>query len=122
MFQIFENSSAPIRLKYRRVPPKSLWSFLWSCTKGLRPYMAAVTVTAGVIGLIEALLFAMMGKLVDWLAKTEPAQLWDKHAGGLILLFGLLAISPIMVSAFAFVKHQTIMGSFRCGCAGTFTA
>ena len=112
MFQVFEKLVSTYPAEVPAVPPKSLWSFLWSCTKGLRPYMAAVTVTAGVIGLIEALLFAMMGKLVDWLAKTEPAQLWDKHAGGLILLFSLLAISPIMVSAFAFVKHQTIMGNF----------
>ncbi|MBL8308784.1 MAG: ABC transporter ATP-binding protein [Burkholderiales bacterium] len=112
MFQRFENLVSTYPDDVPPAPPKSLWPFLWSCTQGLRPYMAAVTVTAGVIGLIEALLFAMMGRLVDWMAKTEPAQLWEKHADGLILLFGLLIASPVLVSVFAFFKHQTIMGNF----------
>jgi len=112
MFALFERLVHPYPDDTLAEPPKSLWAFLWACTKGLRPYMLAVTITAGVIGLIEALLFAMMGRLVDWLAKTEPAQLWAQHSSGLILLFGLLVASPILVSCFAFVKHQTIMGNF----------
>jgi ATP-binding cassette subfamily B multidrug efflux pump len=112
MYQVFEKLVHPYPEDAPLAPPKSLWAFLWACTRGLRPYMAAVTVTAGIIGLIEALLFAMMGRLVDWLAKTEPAQLWDKHGDGLMLLVGLLVVSPVMVSMFAFVKHQVIMGNF----------
>ena len=112
MYQVFEKLVHPYPDDAPTAPPKSLWAFLWACTRGLRPYMAAVTVTAGIIGLIEALLFAMMGRLVDWLAKTEPAQLWEKHSDGLILLVTLLVVSPVMVSMFAFVKHQVIMGNF----------
>ena len=112
MYQVFEKLVHPYPDDAPTVPPKSLWAFLWACTRGLRPYMAAVTVTAGIIGLIEALLFAMMGRLVDWLAKTAPAQLWEKHGDGLVLLFVLLVVSPVMVSMFAFVKHQVIMGNF----------
>ncbi len=112
MYQVFEKLVHPYPDDAPTAPPKSLWAFLWACTRGLRPYMAAVTVTAGIIGLIEALLFAMMGRLVDWLAKTEPAQLWEKHGDGLVLLVVLLVVSPVMVSMFAFVKHQAIMGNF----------
>ncbi len=112
MFQVFEKLVGTYPDEVPATPPNSLWPFLWACTRGLRPYIFAVTCTAGAIGVIEALLFAMMGRLVDWMAKTEPAQLWVQHAGGLMLLFGLLVASPILVSVFAFVKHQTIMGNF----------
>jgi ATP-binding cassette, subfamily B, multidrug efflux pump len=112
MYQVFERLVYPYPDDTPAAPPKSLWAFLWQSTRGLRPYMAAVTFAAGVIGLIEALLFAMMGRLVDWLAKTEPAKLWDEHRNGLILLFALLVVSPVMVSMFAFFKHQSIMGNF----------
>ena len=112
MYQVFERLVQPYPDDELVVPAKSLWPFLWQCTRGLRPYMAAVTFAAGVIGLIEALLFAMMGRLVDWLTKTDPAKLWETHRDGLILLFVLLAVSPVMVSVFAFFKHQSIMSNF----------
>ncbi|MBS0312648.1 MAG: ABC transporter ATP-binding protein [Proteobacteria bacterium] len=112
MFKYFERLVETYPRESPSVVPNGLWPFLWSCTRGVRPYMVVVTLTAGLIGLIEATLFAMLGRLVDWLAKTEPAQLWTQHREGLLLLFGLLIASPVLVSVFAFYKHQVIMGNF----------
>jgi len=112
MYQFFERLVHPYPDETPVAPPKSLRAFLWECTRGLRPYIFAVTFAAGFIGLIEALLYAMLGRVVDWLAKTGPSQLWAEHSGGLLLLIGLLVLSPVMVSMFAFFKHQAIMGNF----------
>ena len=112
MYQFFERLVDPYPDEMPVAPPKSLRAFLWECTRGLRPYILVMTVAAGVIGLIEALLYAMLGRVVDWLTKTEPSRLWDEQRGGLLLLIGLLIASPVMVTMFAFVKHQTIMGNF----------
>ncbi|MBT9527712.1 MAG: multidrug ABC transporter ATP-binding protein, partial [Rhizobacter sp.] len=57
-------------------PPKAFFAFLWAGTRGLRPYLLALTVLSAGIGAFEALLFSMMGSIVDWLGKVEPSQLW----------------------------------------------
>ena len=112
MYQFFERLVDPYPDETPVAPPKSLRAFLWECTRGLRPYMFMMTFAAGIIGLIEALLYAMLGRVIDWLAKTEPSRLWEEQRSGLLLLVGLLIASPVMVTMFAFVKHQTIMGNF----------
>lgn len=112
MYQFFERLVEPYPDEAPVAPPKSLSAFLWECTRGLRPYIAVMTCAAGMIGLIEALLYAMLGRVVDWLAKTEPSRLWQEQRPGLLILIGLLVLSPVMVTMFAFVKHQTIMGNF----------
>jgi ATP-binding cassette, subfamily B, multidrug efflux pump len=112
MYSFFERLVDPYPDEAPVAPPKSLRAFVWDCTRGLRPYILLMTLTAGIIGLIEALLYAMLGRVVDWLAKTDPSKLWDEQRSGLLLLVGLLIASPVMVTMFAFVKHQTIMGNF----------
>lgn len=112
MFQLFEKLVDPYPDATPLVPPKSLREFLWACTDGLRPYMLAVTISAGLIGLIEALLFSMVGRVVDWLAKSTPSRLWADHSGGLLALIAILLASVLLVSTLAFFKHQVIMGNF----------
>ena len=40
--------------------------FLWACSKGLRAYLLVTTFLTALIGAFEALLFSMMGSIVDW--------------------------------------------------------
>jgi hypothetical protein len=37
----------------------------------VRPYIAAMTLMTAIIGVFEALLFAALGRIVDWLAKSS---------------------------------------------------
>ena len=46
----------------------------------MRPILLGMTLCTAVIGAFEALLFAMLGHVVDWLAAVEPAQLWARSA------------------------------------------
>ena len=54
----------------------------------------------------------MLGQLVDWLATTEPSQLWATHRQQLLLLAGVLAASPLVVWAFALLKYQVLFANF----------
>jgi len=85
VFRWFENRVTP----YPEAPPPPLptgfFAFLWACSQGLRPYILAMTLCTAVIGAFEALLFAMLGRIVDWLAKVAPSRLWTeerRHAVG----------------------------------------
>ena len=93
-------------------PPARFLPFVWAGTQGLRGFIAGMTVLTALVGAFEALLFAVLGRLVDWLAATPPAQLWSERGGTLLALAAVLLASPLVVAAHTLLKHQTLAGNF----------
>ncbi|MDX1914580.1 MAG: ABC transporter ATP-binding protein [Methylophilus sp.] len=112
MFRWFENLVHPFPEKEFSTPPKSFWAFVWSCTEGMRPYILCMTILTGFIGAFEALLFAMMGKVVDRLSQIVPQVLWSYHLKDLLLLVGILLFSTVVIWLQTLLKHQTLAGNF----------
>ena len=112
MFNWFENLLSAFPSNEIALPPKSLWQFLWASTKGMRPYLLCLTVFTGLTGAFEALLFAMMGKVVDWLALIPPTELWVRQGQHLIWLSIALMLSVVFILMQTLFKHQTLAGSF----------
>ncbi|HSY97291.1 MAG TPA: multidrug ABC transporter ATP-binding protein, partial [Steroidobacteraceae bacterium] len=112
MFQYFEKLVSP----YPNTPPPPLphgfFAFLWACARGARRYIAAMTVLTAAIGVFEALLFSMLGHVVDWLAKVEPSRLWTEQRGHLLLLAAILTGSIILIGLQSLLKQQTLAGNF----------
>ena len=61
------------------LPPRGFGPFVWACSHGLRRYIALMTLLTAAIGVFEALLFAMLGRIVDWLGPLQPGRLWAEH-------------------------------------------
>ncbi len=78
----------------------------------MRGYILGMTLCTAAIGAFEALLFAMLGRVVDWLAQVPPALLWQQERTQLLLLAGILLASPLVVAVQTLLKHQTLAGSF----------
>lgn len=95
-----------------KVPPRRFWGFIALATRGVRGYLLGMTLLTAVIGAFEALLFALMGKLVDWLSQVPPAQLWAQYGGSLLALAGLLLLSTLLLGVQSLIKHQTLAGNF----------
>ncbi len=112
MLHWFENRLNPFPSNEIGPPPPALWPFMWSCTQGSRTLIFAMTFFTAIIGGFEALLFAVMGKLVDWLSKTSVDLLWVTEKQHLLLLVGLLLLSPILITLQTFIKHQALAGNF----------
>ncbi len=112
LFRWFENRVTPYPESAPEAPPKNFFAFLWACSEGLRPYILAMTLCTAVIGAFEALLFAMLGRVVDWLAAVEPARLWTEQRGSLLLLAAILAASPVVVALQTMLKHQALAANF----------
>jgi ATP-binding cassette, subfamily B, multidrug efflux pump len=108
----FENLVTPYPDGAPKTPPAGFFGFLWACSDGLRPYIFAMTACTAVIGAFEALLFAMMGRMVDWLADVAPSRLWTEERHTLILLGGVLAGSVLLVALQTILKHQTLAANF----------
>jgi ATP-binding cassette subfamily B multidrug efflux pump len=112
VFALFERLVDPYPDATPSAPPRAFFAFLWWCSKGLRKYLLATTLLTAGIGAFEALLFSMMGAIVDWLAKVEPARLWTDHGDRLLLLAGVLAASLALVALQSTIKQQTLFGNF----------
>ncbi|XAH25838.1 ABC transporter ATP-binding protein [Xylophilus sp. GW821-FHT01B05] len=112
MFDFFERRLDPYPATDPTPPPNSFPRFVWACTAGLRGWILALTLLTAAIGAFEALLFAMLGRVVDWLGHTAPARLWAEQGSTLWLLGGVLAGSVVLVGLQTVVKHQTLAGNF----------
>lgn len=112
MLHWFEKRLNPFPVDEIAPPPASMRQFLWASTQGLRPYMLGMTLFTGATGAFEALLFAMMGQVVDWLAVIPPSQIWVQEGRHLIMLSIVLMCSVVFILMQTLFKHQTLAGNF----------
>ncbi len=111
MFGFFERFVDPYPDDTPTAPPKGLFAFVWACTRGMRGYVLAMALFTAAIGAFEAVLFAMMGQLVDWLAAAPPADLLKLH-GGTLAVLALVLLSSIAIAGLqSLLKHQALSGN-----------
>ena len=112
MFRWFEKLLNPFPEAPIAPPSRGFWSFAWSCTAGLRGPMLAMTLLTATIGAFEALLFGVLGKMVDWLSQVPPEQLWVQERDRLLMLVAVLVGSVVLVALQTLIKHQSLAGNF----------
>lgn len=112
MYPLFEKLLHPYPEAEPRELPRNFFSFVWACTTGLRGYLAALAVLSAAISTWEAWLFAVLGRVVDWLANRDPALLWSQESGTMWAFVVLLFASVPLVGLHTFVKHQTLAINF----------
>ncbi len=112
MFRIFERLLHPYPEAEPALPPQGFFEFVWACTRGLRGYIAGLSLLSASIAAYEAWLFALLGRIVDWLGHIEPAVLWEQQGPTLLLLGAVLAASTFLVALQTIVKHQTLAINF----------
>ena len=94
-------------------PPRGFFAFLWACSRGLRKYLLATVMLTGAIGAFEALLFAFLGNIVDWLAKVEPAQLWTQEKQRICCCSAACSRrASLLVALQSTIKQQALFGNF----------
>ena len=114
LFRFFENRlpafpESPMPLPS---PRDGLLRFLWACTKGLRGWLLLFMILSAGIGIYEAMLFAWIGDIVDWLGIYTPQNLWTEKGDMLLLMFAVMLISPFWIALSSFIHFQTLQGVF----------
>ena len=112
MLSFFEKRVDPYPAGDPATPPQGFAAFLWSATQGMRPLILGMTLCTAAIGMFEALLFAMLGNVVDWLTQTPMDELWERQRTNMLLLGGILLASPLLVLVQTLIKHQALAGNF----------
>jgi ATP-binding cassette, subfamily B, multidrug efflux pump len=93
-------------------PPATFFAFLWEGSRGVRPWLAAVTLLTACLGAFEALLFSMMAHVVDVLSTVKPAELFTQQGATLKLLAVVLAASVGLTALQALFKYQGVFSNF----------
>ncbi len=112
VFQWFEGLVQPFPPAVLHRLPSRFWPFMWACSQGMRGYILLMTVLTACIGAFEALLFALMGKVVDKLTATQADQLWSQQQQVLLLVAAILIGSTLVILVQTLLKHQTLAGNF----------
>ena len=107
-FRFFEKLLHPYPTTEPAVPPGSLVAFVWACTQGVRGKIAVMALLTAAMSVIEVSLFAVLGRIVDWLGNQPPATLWQDRGTTLVWLAVLLVVSIGVVALQTTVKHQTL--------------
>ena len=112
MFKYFESRLPPYPPAEPHLPPKDFMAFVWDCTRGLRSYVVAMAALSAAIAVFEALLFAVLGHVVDWLSTVAPHALWAEHKGAILGIVALLMGTLVLVSWQTSLKHQVLAINF----------
>jgi ATP-binding cassette subfamily B multidrug efflux pump len=113
MFGLFEKLIDPFPPQSPDRPPTGIYAFCRHYTLGMEPWLALMAFLTAVTAVAEALLFGILGQLVDWLASSAPETFiedtWEPLAAMSIFI---LVFIPATTGLRSLVVHQTLMGNF----------
>lgn len=112
IFHFFETRLNPYPDNHIPLPKSGLLKFLWACTQGLRGWLLLLMCFTALIGMYEALLFAWIGKIVNWLGQYTPQLLLVEKGDTLLLMVGVMLLSPLVVSLNSLIHFQVLRGVF----------
>ncbi len=114
MFRIFENLVDPYAAyDVSDTPPRRLWPFLKEYVVPFR-WVFAATGSLSVVGAFaDVALLWYMGRLVDLLAESGPAEAWASHGVEMILVaLAIVILRPLVLVANVALLHNTILPNF----------
>lgn len=112
IFSWFESRIDPYPEAAPKTPEKGLWRFVWSSMTGVRKWIAALAALTAGIGIMEALVFQFMGKIVEWLGKYAPTELFAEKGWELAAMAAMMVFSVAWAFAASNVRLQTLQGVF----------
>ncbi len=113
MFGFFERRINPFPPEHPTEPPKGLYQFCRHYTRGIEPYLILMGVLTTCLAVSEALLYGILGQMVDWLTERDSQNfLQDEWQTLLGMSVFILVFIPIIVLLHSLVIHQTLIGNF----------
>ena len=114
MFRFFENLVDPyVDYAETDAPPRRLWPFVWRYSQPFKRMFGWATLLSIAVAAIEVGLIFYMGRVVDILTGSAPAEVWQTHGPELIAaaLFVLL-LRPLVQAADVLVLNNTLLPNY----------
>jgi len=113
MFGFFERLINPFPAQKPQRPPKGLYEFCRYYTRGMEPWLLVMAGLTVVTAVSEAMLYAILGQIVDWLASSDPTTFFEDSWLQLVsMTVFILLFIPMVTAIQSLVVHQTLMGNF----------
>ena len=113
MLQWFEKLVDPYPSKGLNEPlPTRFFPFVWQAATGVRRYLLLLVLCTAGAASFEAVLYAKIGDLVNWLSKSQPETFLAEHTQNLTLLTGILLANILFASMQSIIKHQILYSTF----------
>lgn len=113
MYKLFENLIDPFENTSLDVPPKGFWAFCWFYTKPVWPILAAVSVVAALVAILEVMIFTFLGDMVTWLSEQNAETFFSDNAWQLAWMgLVVLVFLPVVSFLFEVLFHQGLMGTY----------
>ena len=92
--------------------PKQFFPFVWQSAYGVRRYLLLLIILTAATASFEAIFFAQIGHLVDWLTQSNRDNFLHNHQQNLIILSMFLLGNIVFASLQSIVRHQILYSSF----------
>ncbi|PWW46242.1 ATP-binding cassette subfamily B multidrug efflux pump [Melaminivora alkalimesophila] len=112
LFRFFEERLPPYPAAEPLAPPRGFFAFLWACTQGMRGWIALLMLTSSLLAVYEALLFAIMGRVVDWLSQVPLQGFWQSQGPVVLVIAAALLASVPLLALHTSVMHQVLAINF----------
>lgn len=113
VFHWFESRVDPYPDAEPKTPQgQSVSAFIWSNLEGLRIWLFVLMLLSAGLGVLSAVLFQFMGKLVDWLGNYTSSELWAEKGTALVAMAAVLLLSIVWSFVASNVRLQTLQGVF----------
>ncbi len=109
----FEARIDPFPAEEPTKPPTGLVAFCLHYAKPVWKVLAVMSLASAAFSIMEIMLFAFMGRLVDWLAEAERATFLADEGWTLFLMsLVVLLLMPATALLSSLIIHQSLLGNF----------
>ncbi len=114
MFRFFENLVDPyVDHPDNNTPPTKLWPFLRDYARPFQSVFWVTGILSVIIAGVEVWLIAYMGRIIDMLTDSTPAQVWSLYGVELLLVaLFVLTLRPALHIAQVALLNNTIVPNF----------
>jgi ATP-binding cassette subfamily B multidrug efflux pump len=111
MFKKFEHIINPFPNENLSVGDMTLSKFIWHCLKGMKRYIAVMSILTGVIASIEAGLYLIVGLIISNMITSGPENFF-KDFGWQLGVIAIIFVSTIFLVLFqSLLKRQSLAGN-----------
>ena len=111
MFKKFERIINPFPKENLSVGDMTLSKFIWHCLKGMKRYIAAMSILTGIIASIEAGLYLIVGLIISNMITSGPENFF-KDFGLQLGVIAIVFVSTIFLVLFqSLLKRQSLAGN-----------
>ena len=112
MFGFFERLVDPFPGSTPQQPPRGIFQFCRHHVRGMERWLLLMAMLTAITAVSEAMLFGILGQVVDWLATSKPETFFDDNWQTLLAMsLFMLVMIPLANACRSLVVHQTLMGN-----------